>query len=369
MAVIITPQTDIDDYFASDALGQSTLKTLIGGIDGYLINQNMSDEGPKKEYFIIGSGVDTILTGEEGEFEKQYYTSQIEKKPSDAEMAIVNTVFDELSDNSVSVDLSLAEYPEMLNLAIVEHVWYKGNPGEKRIAGLLERCDAYFEDLKLSYGKTIISREQSQTIHNIVMSLRTDDRTSKFFDREEQERSKSMDFYYQLPIYFIHKGVACKALMDLVIVKKDLDGNATSIIPVDLKTMAGNTLQFGDKIKKLRYDIQAAWYTGAVAAWAEQVFNKAVPVNKFMFIVESSTHQGTPLLYQVNQGMLDMGKDGRAKALNHSTEPPTLLSQEVVGYESLVDDYKFYESIDWTRDKRVPEDPHIPIIIGWNGIE
>ena len=53
------------------------------------------------EYFLIGGAVDTILTGEKGEFEKQYYVSQLDKLPSEVEIQIIGDVFMELVNNNV----------------------------------------------------------------------------------------------------------------------------------------------------------------------------------------------------------------------------------------------------------------------------
>ena len=101
MAVVVTPQIEIDKYFESEALSQSVLKTLLGGLDTFLSNQEEEQELYYKEkgHFVIGSAVDCILTGQEGEFDKQYYVSQIEKKPSETEMSIIKMTFDDVVDN------------------------------------------------------------------------------------------------------------------------------------------------------------------------------------------------------------------------------------------------------------------------------
>ena len=99
MAVYITPQSEIDKYFESENLNQSRLKSLEQGLSKFLDTEKLTDKelyyGENKS-FIKGSAVDCLLTGEEGKFEDLYYISDIETKPSDTEMSIINMVFDDI---------------------------------------------------------------------------------------------------------------------------------------------------------------------------------------------------------------------------------------------------------------------------------
>jgi hypothetical protein len=353
MGLFITPQVEIDAYFASENINQSTLKNLEGGLGGLLANiakrkKDKIENKPPPDYFLIGGAVDCILTGEAGEYEKQYYVSHLEKKPSDAEMLIVNQVFDELVREEIEIDLGLDGYLEMLAIAIVDQQWYKGNPGEKRTQGLLERCTPYFEDKKDSIGKKILSTEEANNINNIVNSLRHNPKTSKYFNRALQAAQEDMDFYYQLPIYFLYKGQACKALMDMVVVYKDSEGKITKIEPIDLKTMSGSTLQFGSKIKQHRYDIQAAWYTKALSSYfvfAEQ------NIDAFKFVVESTTGVGTPLVFEITNETLHHGRWGANEGYFVSEdEQRELYFPARKGYVQLMEEYIYYQDQGFTKD-------------------
>lgn len=368
MGVIITPQIKIDEYFESTALSQSRLKLLLKGFDAFLSSQQKDDTElyyNEKDYFIVGSAVDTILTGEEGEFQKQYYVSNIEKKPSDAEMSIINMIFDELTDNNVTVDMSLADYPNMLDNAIKEHNWYNGKPGDKRIAGLIERGKEYFEDLKSAFGKQVISKDQETLINSIVDSLRTNNRTAKYFDRVKLKMIADVDIYYQLPIYFEYKGISCKALLDMLIVFKDADGKPTSLQPIDLKTMAGNAITFLTNVKTHRYDLQGAWYTKALMT-ENSSFNvdykmEGATMLPFMFIVESTTFPGRPLLYKMSGNLLRIGKEGRPEVklvdannlFIDSDYKDYIIMREIRGFDSLVDEYSYYEKTGWKEHKLI----------------
>ena len=368
MGLIITPQADIDAYFASeDTVNQSSLKNLEGGLGGLMASiakkKNDKIEGkPTPEYFLVGSAVDCILTGEIGEFEKQYYVSTLEKKPSDAEVLIVNQVFDELVREEVEIDLPLTGYLEMLAIAITDQQWYKGNPGEKRTQGLLDRCAPYFEDMKESLGMKILTSEQYNNINNIVNSLKFNPKTRKYFDRELQESQKHIDFYYQLPIYFTYMGEECKALMDLVVVHKNPEGKIIKIEPIDLKTMSGNTLGFVNQIRLRRYDIQAAWYTMALAFHFDFPLGE---IDAFKFVVESSTGVGTPLVFEISSATLKHGQFGAPEGYFVSDDGQRdLYYPERKGYTQLMSEFIHYQNTGFREDIIFEKYPDI-VSVDW----
>lgn len=382
--VIITPQSEIDRYFESENLSQSTLKPLLQGLDKYLNNQKEEKElyYEEKGSLVIGSAVDCILTGEEGRFDDIYYVSQIEKKPSDTEMSIINMVFDDmLSFYPEGPYKSLSDYQSLLEGSITVHEWYGGKPGDKRIAGLIDRCTEYFEDLKLALGKQVLDNQQIFTIKAIVESLRTNPVTKSFFDKEVYSKFDEIDVYYQLPIYFEYRGIACKALLDILFVFKNLDGNIVSVLPVDLKTMAGLTINFGTtSFKSFRYDIQAAWYTEALKSPSSTITsivgdNSNLQIHNFKFVVESTLSQGTPLVYEVTDEVLHIGKYGRPGVntvdldILFSQEEiyqPISVVREVRGFDSLIDEYLYYQENGWDKDKRIPDNGVLKL--GWEGI-
>ena len=384
MGVIITKREDIKAYFDSKAVGQSSLKSLTGGLDSFLDNQYKDEEEThytEKGHFIIGSGVDSKLTGEEDDFDKEYYVSTIDKKPSDTEMAMIHYVLEDVMDSYTPSQLEeeglepLQAYLGSIQAASEEFGWYNGKPGEKRIQGLIERCSLYFEDLKAAYGKQVVSKEQADIIDGIVMSLRTHPRTAHFFDRETQQMNTNVDFYYQLPIYFNYKDIDCKALLDLVIVVKDEQGRIASVQPIDLKTMSGRTIDFMTSLKSRRYDIQAAWYTMAIQHWMSELGLTLgeYTLHPFKFIVESTTIQGNPLIFICDESLLEMGKTGRPELDNVCIAKEdihdiyTIKYNEIKGYEQLIEDYLFYEEQGWKEEKVVEQNEGV-LKIDWNGI-
>lgn len=403
--VIVANKQQVQEYYGSEALGQSALKKLLG---------NISDFGKKEdstqEHFVIGSAVDCILTGEEGEFESQYYVSKVEKKPADKMLIILNHVHERL----------LEDYAEYLN--VVEPVQFKGDhfevtqdtleevPEQTTFvefvstlenwqAYIIEGCEIaewnkawgvdakmrnvvvwndYFLDLCRAFGKQVLDATQSQTVQNIVNSLRTNPRTGKFFDREMYAPLTNVDVYYQLPIYFEYRGVQCKALLDMAVVVRDLESKILSVQGIDLKTMNGNTFQFASSMRQRRYDIQAAWYTLALSI--EFGVKEPGIMEPFLFVVESTSYQGKPLCFQVSDELLQIGQNGRPALNLIDTDffKPTpelqplqdmLLVREIQGYEQLLDKYIYHNENGWSEEREIRETPvDTPLLLTWEGI-
>lgn len=400
MAVIITPQSEIDEYFATDAMSQSLLKALLSGPDKFLDYRDADKEEKKKLHYeekdswIKGSGIDILLTGEEGEFEKQFYVSQIEKKPSDVEMSITHYILDSLIDGLQFFDgeekptveslYSLEMYEELVLESVNHHNWQPNYKTETKIKKIVDTCALYFEDLKKAHGKQVIDVTQNNAIREAVMSLRTHSRTAHYFDRETLGRSLDVDCYLQVPIYFTYNGVDCKALLDMVFVFRNEQGRVTHIIPLDVKSMAGKTSKFITSVHSWRYDVQAAWYTLALLDWHRQFdFVEEYVLQNFHFIVESSTHAGNPLVYKVTNELLSIGKYGRESLRLFQTdlfEVPVeqsldnsvhdiIMARKIKGYDELLNEYKWYEENGWEEEKVITQSLTNGVLeIGWNGI-
>ena len=264
----------------------------------------------------------------------------------------------------------------MIESAIKDVDWYKGNPGVKRIATLIEGCQDYFEDLKAAQGKIVLSVPQSLKIDKIVESLSTHPRTAFLFDRSTLNNHPNVDVYYQLPIYFIYKGLKCKALLDMVFAFKDDEGKVVRVKPVDLKTMFGATTDFLSSLKQWGYHIQAAWYTEALKHFLNPVglTQGEYILENFQFVVESSSKQGEPLLYTVSDDLLHLGKYGRPQLIvfghargEGSDFTYNIPHKEIRGFESLLDEYKYYMDTEWKQDKLISESNGV-LLLDWDGV-
>lgn len=388
MSVIIATKEEVQEYYGSNALGQSKLKKLTGDLNSF-----NKEEDSSAEHFVIGSAVDCILTNSREAFEAEYYVSKVEKLPSETVVSILQAVHEDLlQDYAEHLEViqgqdeplpvtpfiefvgELKDHPSYILDACERAEWQSRWGAEAKLKNIIEPGTEYFMDLCRAFGKKVISQTQANTIDAIVNSLQTHPRTSAYFDRTSFEDFPHITIYYQFPIYFEYRGVQCKALLDIMIVERDAEGKILSISGVDLKTMNGNTYYFPSSIKARRYDIQAAWYTLALQ------HHFAVPegstvIRPFQFVVESTTFQGKPLVYTVAESLLNIGRFGRRAISLHETdmfngdrEASAIIQPQILGFEQLLDLYIFHSENGFNEEREIQEAGLTSLVVTWDGI-
>lgn len=330
----------VEEYYNDSRLSQSKLKLLLGN------NPNLFNTvaEPKlyfeeKKYFLIGDGVDCQLTRPITEYAEKFHVSNVENKPSDTMKSIINQVFDEVKAFNIrnpTCDQSIGniqDYPEYCIIVCNEHNYQNNWKEATRIAKVCEAWE-YWDDLKAGEGKTILSAEEDSLISQIVMSIKTNEVTSPYFEHNEGE-----EIMYQVPIFFTINEVDCKGLLDMVII----DHTAKIIVPIDIKTLGDNTMNFPKALRQRRYDIQGAFYTEGL----RQTY-PGYTILPFKFIVESTTSPGTPLVYTMDTQLLETGKYGRSGIKLKGISQDSLMQvyygriENIKGYLQLIEEYKWY---------------------------
>jgi len=349
----IGTKEQIQAYRESPAINQSTLKNLQFGLASFLKKQD--EEGPTAS-FERGSAVDCILTAPEGAFEEQFYISTLEKKPSETEMLIVSMVFDKIP-KEYGIQIEPFPYYDAFIQESIETVGWQSNwKMETRVEKIRSNtaCQEYFDDLKNSQDKTILSLAQYGEVMAVVESLRNNERTREFFDREKIQKSENEIWLYQVPIYFEYEGHQCKALPDIVRIKMKED-EVEQVQVIDLKTMSEDTLKFPESVSKYRYEIQAAWYVEALDR-VDKSFWKELGVEltrdsqmlPFLFVVESMYSPGRPLIYEVLPSLMEQGRSGSEDS--YDCEGNTLLRKGKKGFTTLLEEYAYYQNNDFSED-------------------
>jgi hypothetical protein len=388
MSVIVATKEEVQEYYGSDALGQSKLKLLLGDLGSFHREFDSS-----AEHFMIGSAVDCILTNSLEAFNEEYYISEVDKLPSDTVIEILKLVYEDvLQDYAEHLEVVTGQDNPLPVTPFHEFVGELGNWGayildacektgwqprwgaDAKLNNIVGPSSAYFSDLCLGFGKTVISQTQNNTIKSIVHSLQSNPRTASIFDRDFYEQMPYYTMYYQFPIYFEYRGVDCKALLDMVFVERDEEGKILSILGIDLKTMNGNTFYFPSSVKARRYDIQAAWYTLALHK------HFAVPegsdvIKPFQFVVESTSYQGKPLNFIVDNSLLGIGRYGRraislfdTDMFNGDAMASAILQYEIKGFEQLLDLYIYHSENGFSEEREIQEAGLTPLVINWDGV-
>jgi hypothetical protein len=388
MSVIVATKEEVLEYYESSALGQSKLKRLLGDLNSF-----HKEEDSSAEHFVIGSAVDCILTNSREAFNEEYYISEVEKLPSETVVSILQSVHEDLLQDyaehleviigqenpepvTTFIDFvgDLKDHPSYILDACDKAEWQPRWGADAKLKNIIEPGTEYFMDLCKAFGKRVISKSQSNIINAIVTSLQNNPRTTGFFDRVFFESLPNITIYYQFPIYFEYRGVQCKALLDMVIVERDIENRILSVTGIDLKTMNGNTYYFPSSIKARRYDIQAAWYVLALH------HHFAIPegstvVKPFQFVVESTSYQGKPLNYIVAESLLELGRFGRRAISLHETDmfngdgmASAIIQHQILGFEQLLDLYIYHSENGFNEEREIQEAGLTPLVVSWDGI-
>lgn len=403
MGVIYANKQAVADYFANPALNQSKLKNLEEDPSLFLEEQ----EQKTSIAFQRGKGVDTLLTSPKGTYEEEYYVSKLEKVPSEAMMKITerivnslkeeyynhfliqqaspipvidavvvtgeqevrvteDSIFDLNKENISFVDFcgELESHPEKILSACLAEEWNNRYGEEAKLKAVHKEASEYFKDIVASEGKVVISSAENSLMQSIAKSLRTHHRTAFLFDTDFYEKSPIYDIYYQMPIYFEFRGVKCKALLDIVLVEiNPITKEVVKISPYDLKTMAGNTVNFGSNVRSFRYDRQGAWYTEALAnIFGLDLSNpqEASKIEPFQFVVESTTRIGKPIVFVCSRELMEIGRTGLSYPV---------LGKKYLGIYDLIELYLYHEKHGFAEEKILQDYAGMPLVLGWDKIE
>lgn len=316
-----------NNYLDNNSLSQSRLKRILKHPQEFL-NFETSEYDEPKDSIIIGDGVDILLTQEEGTFENNFYTLT-EEKPSGQMGDFVWNLFayrNESNAEQIAYDIA----------------GFKRDTIEKVRERFKKEGSSYYQALLDAEGKTVITPEQYNTIQSIKNSFLTHEFTKPFFNKEKY------DVYFQIPLTFVYKDVPCKALLDMIAVDKE----TRVLYPIDIKTSYVKTTYWASNIWKFRYDIQAAFYTEGLIQNNYQEKYNAKSMNNFRFMVESQAFPGSPLIYEVNDKILEVGKSG-GKVFNRDYE----------GFDQAIDRYLWHSTNDlWKYPKEDYENKGIRIL-------
>lgn len=371
MGLIITPQKEVNEYYEKELVNQSLLKGLLGGMDKFIDDKDkVTAYYQEKKHFVLGSAIDDILTGEEGLFEKLYYVSELEEKPSEIIISIVQMYYDTIKGEKTTDE----EREEILFDCIKKHGWYENWKRETRVNKVREQGGKYLQELINSEGKQILSMKENAVVESVVESLKKNSSYSYLFNRELLQEDNNIEVYYQYPIYFEINDIDCKALLDFLIIKRNEEGKITEIKIIDLKTTSGFTSKFHNSFTSFRYDIQAAFYINAVVEKFNIKEEDSIKLD-FVFLVESTTSPGKPLAYKISDEVILTGALGIPTiTYNYSDdsigEIPIKVKSSIKGFYDLLKEYDFYRKNGWKIDMEIEKNLNDSMEVGinWDGL-
>lgn len=361
-------EEQLQEYFNSTAINQSALKVIIdpnGGIEKFIEQQdallnNEDDFYEEKKHFIVGKGVDCIISQEPEAFKNKYHHSDLIKKPSAVVMAIVREVFflvtqttpidkvlpfvnykKEIYDVANNIKDEKGKTGYSMNRAAPTEKQLKENPlitdwwnYDNRWSSM-KFAQEYWADLILADGKQVLDDGEYNTISNIVISLTTHKHTKHLF-----VDSPDVDIVFQFPMFWNYLGEDCKGLLDHLIV----DHKNQRVRTIDEKTLGDYILRFPNATKKRRYDIQGSFYAFGLSKNLDKLsalIGKDITgysLAPLAFVVESTVKQGVPLIFPMTTELESIGRNGDGKYLK--------------GWEDALKEYSAWKAINYSIEEK-----------------
>ena len=312
---IYFPSKEETDLYFSDetALNQSFLKGYLGGLE----TRSFRKEEEKKELyyfenvnFLLGDYLDGYLTRGEDYIDDVYFSETIPSKPSENVMSIVQYYFDNISKVSLYEQDS-----EKTLLEYARNMQYRNNYGdEKLLETIRKEGAAYYSFLQRAAGKKIVSQEEKDIILSLIGKLDTSIHKEQIMKRpweylkEEESQEHRYEVHFQKIIYFEYKGLRCKGLIDILILKIRLDQpKVEKAHIVDLKTTGKPLFLFDQAVDMFRYDVQLAFYRTGIS----QTFGIYEQEIECSFLVLGKYNPMEPMLrINLHKDLLYRGKWG-----------------------------------------------------------
>jgi hypothetical protein len=177
------------DYKTISALNQSTLKQILVSPKAYVEakEKQLARVESTEQHFMFGSLVDMMLTESKEDFDKKYAVIPDDTGVSETIAKIVKEVYDEKNNSDDLGWGALEDYPEEIlkhcNYELYQSRW----KDETRINKIVEQGSQYFEVLKNSGNRTIITESEYAKAVNCVMALRSDKYTSKYCQKKSND--------------------------------------------------------------------------------------------------------------------------------------------------------------------------------------
>ena len=200
----------------------------------------------------FGSCVDTLITGNEEEFNKLFMVAQLDNNISDTLIIIVKKLFNEFKDEYSSLkDISDDDIISCINDIQWNNHWLP----KTRVKKIKDDCTGYYALLYLAGDRKIISTQTYNDVQNTVDKLKSSDAT-KFYFEPNNIFDTNIERFYQLKFKATFNNVNYRCMADLLLVIHD----KKLVVPIDLKTSSKPEWDFYKSFIEWNYQIQARLY-------------------------------------------------------------------------------------------------------------
>lgn len=288
----ISWKVDEPTYRADPSLSYSTLSTYErgGGFDSIptLFDRK---ESPS---LLLGSCVDTLITGSKEEFDSLYLVADFPSCP-DTIINIVKGLYNTYGDTVRNIN----DISNSVIIDITEQVKYQPNwKPETRAKVIKEKGGEYYKLLHLTEGKTLVSSEMYSGALKMVDALKTAPST-RFLFAPNNPFEPNVERLYQLKFKSVLNGISYRIMADELLVLHD----KKIIIPIDLKTSSKPEYNFYKSFIEWLYPLQGKLYTAVLQDnILKDDYFKDFTINPYIFVVVNK-HTLNPLCWQFNESV------------------------------------------------------------------
>lgn len=320
------------DYQTISALNQSTLKQILISPQAYVKakERQLSKVQSSEQHFIFGSVVDMILTESKEDFDKKYAVIPDDTGVSEVVAKIIKGIYDDVS--YLVEEKTLEDYKSEI-LEYCKYEQYQPRwKDETRVNKIIEQGAKYFDILKESGTRSIITETEYAKAINCVMALRTDKYTSKYC--QKKSNNPDIEIIDKHVIVFDYQGLEFKGELDRVIVNhKD-----KTITPIDFKTTSKSVLNFEKSFWHFRYDFQAAVYTLGLSLDKSEKFEKlykdGYSFKPMLYIVVETFLNNPPMVFEISKTAINTGLYG-------NVDKVPKIKENLEGFQQAIKRFKY----------------------------
>ncbi len=320
------------DYKTISALNQSTLKQILVSPRAYVEakERQLARVESTEQHFMFGSLVDMMLTESKEDFDKKYAVIPDDTGVSEVVAKIIKGIYDDVS--YLVEEKTLEDYKSEI-LEYCKYEQYQPRwKDETRVNKIIEQGAKYFDILKESGTRSIITETEYAKAINCVMALRTDKYTSKYC--QKKSNNPDIEIIDKHVIVFDYQGLEFKGELDRVIVNhKD-----KTITPIDFKTTSKSVLNFEKSFWHFRYDFQAAVYTLGLSLDKSEKFEKyykdGYSFKPMLYIVVETFLKNPPMVFEISKTAINTGLYGNVDKVSK-------INENLQGFQQAIKRFKY----------------------------
>ena len=303
----------IDQYFKSKRFSNSFLRGIIKPHIFYQkMNQEDRDDGEKR-HFRIGSALDTLLTRDITEFDKEYYIATV-TKPRGKMGEFLDALPMGLHKDSPKELFQDAYNKANYHWGLDNVLGCMFDPSKKSYKA--DNYD-YYRAREMANEKTVLSKDEYEEIMYASKALAS----HPFIKEIIFNIKRDEDIFTQVPILYEVNGVKCKCMLDFVIVNK----TKKTFWPIDLKSTGRSLKGFKSSFLSNGYLTQAGSYYYAIGEFLQgratildpELHDKlssyeGYTLETFSFIVAETNprYQNKPRIFDCTEADLEAGLYG-----------------------------------------------------------